>query len=85
MEYTPNFSDYGLFVNEDAIIYNGFMQNTLVPVETTLAVNATTEIDYAEMLKKEYDKYIDMDVDRSAAGLFAIASLVRTNRYCDPR
>ncbi|MBL6949502.1 MAG: hypothetical protein ISR57_02560 [Bacteroidales bacterium] len=84
VEYSPNFSDYGLFVTEDAIIYNGFVQNTMVPIETTLAVNATSEMDYAELLKKEYDRFVDEDVDRAAAGLFAIASLVRTTGIVIP-
>lgn len=84
VEYTPNFSDYGLYVTEGSIIYNGFIQNTLVPAEATLAVNATSEFDYAEMLKKEYDKYVSEQVDRAAAGLFAIASLVRTTGIVIP-
>jgi len=84
VEYTPNFSDYGLFVTDDAIIYNGFVQNTMVPVEAILAVNATSELDYAELLKKEYDRYISERVDRGAAGLFAITSLIRTTGIVIP-
>lgn len=84
VEYTPNFADYGLFLTGDAAIYNGLIQNTLVPVETTLAVNATAELDYADMLKQEYDKFIRQDVDRAAAGLFALASLVRTTGIVIP-
>jgi hypothetical protein len=84
VDYTPTFSDYGLYLTEEAAVYNGMIQNTLVPAETTLAVNATAELDYADLLKQEYDKYIRLDVDRAAAGLFALASLIRTTGIVVP-
>jgi len=78
VESSPSFSDYGLFVTDDAVVYTGLMQNTLVPAVASPAINATSDFDYTELLKREYDKFVSVNTDRAAAGLFAIASLIRS-------
>jgi hypothetical protein len=78
VEYSSSYAGYGLFVTDTSVIFNGAIQNTLVPLATSLEVNATTELDYTEMLKKEYDQYISRQTDRAVAGLFAISSIIRT-------
>ena len=77
VEYSPTFNGYGLFVTDSSVIFNGALQNTLVPMKTTLAVNATAELDYADLLKKEYDQFIAQQTDHAVAGLFAISNIIK--------
>ncbi|MFH0893554.1 MAG: hypothetical protein V2A54_03870, partial [Bacteroidota bacterium] len=79
VEYSPTYAGYGLFVTDTSVIFTGALQNTLVPFRTSLAVNATAEFDYSELLKKEYDQFIDKQTDRSVAGLFAISYIIKNS------
>ncbi|MEI6750130.1 MAG: hypothetical protein WCM93_13305 [Bacteroidota bacterium] len=78
VEYSSSYACYGLFVTDTSVVFNGAMQNTLVPKQTTLAVNAMAEMNYPELLKKENDLFIAKQTDRSVAGLFAISNIIKT-------
>ncbi|MEI7727163.1 MAG: hypothetical protein WCK09_18785 [Bacteroidota bacterium] len=77
VEYSPTYAGYGIFVTDTSVIFNGTMLSTLVPMKTTLAVNAVAEFDYADLLKKEYDQFVSRQTDRSVAGLFAISNIIK--------
>ena len=77
VEYSPAYAGYGLFVTDTSVVFNGAMQNTLVPATTALTVNASAELDYPDLLKKEYDQFITQETDRAVAGLFAISNIIK--------
>jgi hypothetical protein len=77
VEYTPSYNGFGLFTEGKSIVFNGLINNTLVPATTTLALNNLAGYNSTEMLKKEYDQFISKQTDRAIAGLFAISSLIR--------
>jgi hypothetical protein len=79
VEFSPAYSGYGLFVTDTSVVFNGAMYNTLVPATKALAVNAVAEFDYADLLKKENDQFVSKKTDRSVAGLFAIASILKNS------
>jgi hypothetical protein len=76
-EFSPTYSAFGLFVSETTVIFNGAMQNTMVPMNTTMAVNAVAEMNYPELLKKEFDQFVAKKTDRSAAGIFAFSNIIK--------
>jgi hypothetical protein len=77
VEYIPTYAGYGLFVTDSSVVFNGAMLNTLVPMSKAMAVNATAELEYADLLKKEYDQFISQQTDRAVAGLFAISNIIK--------
>ena len=77
VEFSSAYSGYGLFVTDTSVVFNGAMLNTLVPFTKPMAVSASAEFDYADLLKKEYDQFIDKQTDRSVAGLFAISNIIK--------
>ena len=79
VEYSPTYNGYGLFVTDTSVVFNGAMLNTLVPATTILAMNATAELDYADLLKKEYDQCIAQQADHAVAGLFAISNIIKNS------
>ncbi|MEI6435026.1 MAG: hypothetical protein WCP32_09295 [Bacteroidota bacterium] len=76
-EYSPTYSGYGLFPTENSVVFNGLLLNTLVPATATLALNASAEMDYSELLKNEYDQFVAKQTDRSVAGLLAISNIIK--------
>jgi hypothetical protein len=77
VEFSPTYDGYGLFVSDTSIVFNGSMLNTLVPVTSALAVNTSSEFDYSDLLKKEYDQFVSLQTDRAVAGLFAISNIIK--------
>lgn len=77
VEYSPTYTGFGLFVTDTSVVFNGAMMNTLVPMNRPLAVNAISEMDYPDLLKKEYDQFISQETDRAVAGLFAISNIIK--------
>ncbi|MEI6683848.1 MAG: hypothetical protein WCO44_14550 [Bacteroidota bacterium] len=78
VEFSATYAGYGLFINDTSVVFNGFIQNTLVPAMTTSSVNSAAEMDYADLLKNEYDQFVSKKTDRAVAGLFAISSIITT-------
>lgn len=76
-EFSPTYANYGLYATETSVIFNGALQNTLVPMKISLAVNASAEMNYSELLKKENDQFVTKKTDRSAAGIFAISNIIK--------
>ena len=77
VEFSSAYSGYGLFVTDTSVVFNGAMLNTLVPFTKPMAVSASAEFDYADLLKKEYDQFIDKQTNRSVAGHFAISNIIK--------
>lgn len=75
--YSETYNGYGLYPGDKLVIFNGFMPNSLVPATASLAVNMVTELDYAELLKKEYDQFVSNKTDRAVAGLLAMSNIIR--------
>ncbi len=76
VEYSPTYDNFGLFDNENSIVYNGYFPNTLVPATATLALHSSAELNYADLLKKEYDRFVSRETDKAVAGLFAISNII---------
>ena len=77
VEFAPEYSGYGLYVDNQSVVFNGSLLNTLVPATATLALNEMAEMDYPTMLKKEYDDFVSKQTDRAVAGLLAITNIIK--------
>lgn len=79
VEYSKNFNEYGLSSKGDCVIFSGYSGNTLVSSVPPLALNTMSELNYPDLLKKEYDQFTTGKTDKAVAGLFAISSLIKTS------
>lgn len=73
-------SSEGIFLedNDDVLIAGAFNNTTgLNTMKNSFA--EISELNYIELLKNENDAFINSDVDKSIAGLFAVTSLIKNN------
>ncbi len=76
----PDESSEGIFLenNGDILIAGSFNNTTGLNTRKTSFADAA-ELNYVELLKMENDEFVNTNVDRSIAGLFAVISIVKSN------